>query len=39
MGEFLENAGDLFENMKIQSQIDDDSYAILNSNGGEEKDE
>jgi|TARA_B110000196_G_scaffold302154_1_gene296895 hypothetical protein len=39
MGEFLENAGDFFEQMNTQAQIDDDVYAILNNADGSEKDE
>jgi hypothetical protein len=39
MGEFLENAGYLFEQMNAQSQTDDNVSAILNNQSEPEKDE
>lgn len=39
MGEFLESAGYLFEQMNAQSQTDENVSAILNNQNESEKDE
>lgn len=36
MGEFLENAGYIFENLSSQSKIDESVSAILNNQGKQE---
>jgi hypothetical protein len=39
MGEFLENAGYIFDNLNSQSKIDESAYAILSNQNAHNEEE